>query len=242
MSPTVDLAALADRLPRSPLTRFAPSPSGYLHLGHIVNAVYVWGTSGAIGGRVLVRIEDHDRERAVGPSGELRYPGTCRERGLPLDEGLGLRVRISPGVDRFVDVRLGPQAQEPAAQCGDLLVRDRVGQWTYQFAVTVDDIDQQVDLVIRGEDLLASTGRQIQLARRLGRDRPTVFLHHPLLYGTPGVKLSKSNRDSGVRELRAAGATPADVLGLAAARCGLLTAPRPIDRASLADLVTGRLR
>ena len=59
-----------------------------------------------------------------------------------------------PGVDRFDDLRLGRQVQEPAEQCGDLLVRDRLGHWTYQFAVVVDDMEQGVDVVIRGEDLL----------------------------------------------------------------------------------------
>lgn len=60
----LDLHALRARLPHSPLTRFAPSPTGYLHLGHVVNAIYVWGLAGALGGRVLLRIEDHDRLRS----------------------------------------------------------------------------------------------------------------------------------------------------------------------------------
>ncbi len=100
---------------------------------------------------------------------ELRYPGTCRDRGLAEAPGVGLRVRLEPSVERFVDLRLGPQEQRPSEQCGDLLVRDRDGNWTYQFAATVDDYVQGVTLVIRGVDLLASTGRQIQLARLLGR-------------------------------------------------------------------------
>src|SRR5262245_33845733 len=49
--------------PVSPITRFAPSPTGYLHLGHVVNAIYVWGVAGALGGAVLLRLEDHDRTR-----------------------------------------------------------------------------------------------------------------------------------------------------------------------------------
>ena len=93
----------------------------------------------------------------------------------------------------------------PAAQCGDLLVRDRLGQWTYQFAVTVDDWLEEVDLVVRGEDLLESTGRQLRLARLLGRTAPIRYLHHPLIHGPTGAKLSKANRDTGIRELRAGG-------------------------------------
>src|SRR3954471_12345465 len=62
--PSIDLARLAARLPARPLTRFAPSPTGYLHLGHVANAVHVWGLARAHGGRVLLRIEDHDRGRS----------------------------------------------------------------------------------------------------------------------------------------------------------------------------------
>ena len=61
--PPVALGALEARLPRTPLTRFAPSPTGYLHLGHVVNAIWVWGLARALEGRVLLRIEDHDRGR-----------------------------------------------------------------------------------------------------------------------------------------------------------------------------------
>jgi glutamyl/glutaminyl-tRNA synthetase len=80
-----------------------------------------------------------------------------------------------------------------------------------EFAVTVDDLRQGVALVIRGEDLIGSTGRQIRLARMLGRSEPPVFLHHPLILKADGAKLSKAAGDTGVRELRAAGATPAEV-------------------------------
>jgi glutamyl-tRNA synthetase/glutamyl-Q tRNA(Asp) synthetase len=291
-----DVAALAARLPARPRTRFAPSPTGYLHLGHIVNAIYTWGLARALGGEVLLRIEDHDRERsrpenvrailddlawlglepdaaevlqsdresiyeralasldaqglvyacacsrreiehASGTTGEeLRYAGTCRALALPRGSGRGLRVRIDAGAEVFDDALMGRQEQHPIGQTGDLLIRDRGGQWTYQFAVTVDDMEQQVDLVIRGVDLLASTGRQTRLARLLGRPTPPVFLHHPLLFSRPGVKLSKSNRDTGLRELRAAGASSADVLGLAATRCGLLDAARPIRVSDLPAL------
>ena len=124
---------------------------------------------------------------------------------------------MGPGVETFDDLRLGPRGQDPSAQCGDLLLRDRRGNWTYQFAVTVDDWQQGVDLVIRGEDLLASTGRQIRLARLLGRERPPQFLHHALIMKSPDQKLSKSDRDTGVRELRASGWTPQAVVDAALA-------------------------
>jgi glutamyl-Q tRNA(Asp) synthetase len=266
------LARLGARLPPRPLTRFAPSPTGYLHLGHVVNALWVWGVARALGGRVLLRIEDHDATRcrpeferalledlewlgflpdAAAPrqsdstaaysdavsrlsaahhvygcecsrrtiarevddvfGEETRYPGRCRHLGLMPGKGRGTRVELGPGGEEFEDALLGPQAQDPDGQCGDLLLRDRLGQWTYQFAVTVDDLRQGVELVIRGVDLLGSTGRQMRLARMLGRTGPAVFLHHPLIVKPDGAKLSKAAGDTGVRELRGAGAAPEDV-------------------------------
>jgi len=267
------------------LTRFAPAPTGWLHLGHVMNAELVWGAARARNGRVLLRLEDHDRTRCrpeyeagilddldwvgfvpdIFPTSafragrcdgrqsdrearyraavevlraqglvygcdcsrrqiagsreapgeereaELRYGGRCRDRGIGLKDGVGWRVHMDPGVERFVDERLGPQAQDPSEQCGDVLIRDRHGNWTYQLCVTVDDWQQGIDLVIRGEDLLASTGRQIRLARLLGRDRAPTFLHHPLIMKSASQKLSKSDGDSGIRELRVRGWTPEQV-------------------------------
>jgi glutamyl-tRNA synthetase/glutamyl-Q tRNA(Asp) synthetase len=289
------LARLRDRLDGAPVTRFAPSPTGRLHLGHIVNAIYVWGVARALGGVVRLRIEDHDRERsrteydrgifedlewlgflpdaaerqsdhvdrywdalrrlsdadlvywcdcsrqriarnARGTATELRYDARCRNRGLGPGPNRGIRVHMDEGDEVFEDALVGPIWQAPAHQCGDLLVRDRVGNWTYQFAVAVDDLVENVTLVIRGQDLLDSTGRQIRLARLLGRDRPAVFLHHPLLHGADGEKLSKSNHDTGICELREAGVAADDVIGRAAAAAGLIDRPRPIAARDVAEL------
>jgi glutamyl-Q tRNA(Asp) synthetase len=255
-------------------TRFAPAPTGHLHIGHVVNALYVWETARREGGRVLLRIEDHDRQRsrpeyeasiledlawlgftpdgplvrqsergpvydtaldrlrtqglvyacectrreisaATSSGTELRYPGTCATKALPESPERALRIRLAPSLERFDDLLQGPQEQRPSEQCGDLLARDRNGFWTYQFAVTVDDMEQGVNLVIRGLDLLASTGRQIQLARLLGRTEPPRFMHHPLVMKSPAQKVSKSDGDTGLRQMRAAGMTPSDVLSLA---------------------------
>jgi glutamyl-Q tRNA(Asp) synthetase len=253
------------------ITRFAPSPTGYLHLGHVVNAIYVWGLARAGGGRVILRIEDHDRKRSrpayeaalledldwLGfvpdegrhpPSrqsdrsavyadalaaldrdglvyactcsrqqvGGKPYDGRCRERGLSRGAGAGLRVRLDG---------------EPS---GDLLIRDRDGHWTYQFAVTVDDLVQGITLVVRGQDLADSTSRQVALARRLGRTEPPVFVHHPLIVDICGRKLSKSAGDTGIRELRAAGLPPEAVIGRAAAAAGLIDSPVQISAANVA--------
>jgi len=282
------LARLRERLDGAPVSRFAPSPTGRLHLGHIVNAIYVWGVARALGGVVRLRIEDHDRERSrtefdrgiiedldwlgflpdaterqsdhadrywdalgrlrdAGPvywcgcsrqriareagqnASELRYDGYCRDRALGPGPNRGIRLRLEEGAEAFDDALLGPIRQAPARQCGDLLVRDRVGNWTYQFAVTVDDIVDNVTLVIRGQDLLDSTGRQIRLARLLGRKQPPVFLHHPLVRGADGEKLSKSNHDTGICELRDAGVPPVEVIGRAAAAAGLIDRARPLS-------------
>ena len=100
---------------------------------------------------------------------ETRYSGRCRGRRLDPSSTLARRVVMHPGLEQFEDLALGAQEQSPADQCGDFLLRDRLGNWTYQFAVTVDDFDQDVTLVVRGEDLLGSTGRQVRLARLIGR-------------------------------------------------------------------------
>ena len=290
------------------VTRFAPAPTGFLHLGHVLNAIWVWGLASAADGRVLLRIEDHDRQRsrreyesailedlewlgfipddppfaafrsgvchgrqsdrtegyeaalaklhargliyacecsrkeiaaAAGdaPGDEPRYPGTCANKNLPLDGGLGLRVRLAPSVERFDDGLKGPQEQQPSEQCGDMLVRDREGNWTYQFVATVDDFAQGITDVIRGEDLLPSTGRQIQLARLLGRDVPPRFVHHGLIMRSPTQKLSKSDGDSGVRDLRARGWSAEEVIGEAARLGGLTNGRRPIAASHASTLV-----
>jgi len=290
-----------------PVSRFAPAPTGLLHLGHVVNAIYVWGLTRARGGRVLLRIEDHDRqrsraeyERAIlddlawlgfepdlasgplrqsqrhdvyedalqrlraadlvyacecsradirqqagepiaslpNPDSEPPYPGTCARKGLAECEGRGLRVRLAPSVERFLDLRHGPQEQRPFEQCGDLLAKDREGNWTYQFAATVDDLVQRVTLVVRGHDLLASTGRQIQLARLLGRPQPPAYFHHPLVMKTPSRKLSKSDGDSGVRDLRARGWTAERVIGHAAWLGGLLPSNQSIAAAEVSSMMS----
>jgi glutamyl-tRNA synthetase/glutamyl-Q tRNA(Asp) synthetase len=276
------------------ITRFAPAPTGYLHLGHVVNAVVVWGVARACGGRVLLRIEDHDRQRCRpeyeaalledlawlgfapdGPPvrqsergaiyeralehlrfkelvyacacsrGEIassRYPGTCRGRGVVERQGVALRVRLEPSVERFVDLRRGPQEQKPHEQCGDLVIRDRDGNWSYQFAATVDDLVQGVTHVIRGDDLLESTGRQLQLSRLLGRQIPPRFLHHPLIMKSASQKLSKSDRDTGVRDLRASGRSAESVIGEAAARAGLIAANRDVHAHDVSTIISENWR
>jgi glutamyl/glutaminyl-tRNA synthetase len=95
----VDLPVLARRLPPRPLTRFAPAPTGYLHLGHAANAVWVWGVAGALGGRVLLRIEDHDRGRCR-PAYDRALLEDLAWLGLRPDQG---PVRQSEGGSAYDD-------------------------------------------------------------------------------------------------------------------------------------------
>ena len=169
-------------------------------------------------------------------AGEVPYSGRCRDRGLAPGPGRGLREVIEPGEETFTDLLLGEQRQDPSRQCSDLLLRDRLGNWTYQFAVVVDDLRHGVTTVIRGEDLLASTGRQIRLARILGREEPPVFAHHPLILKPSGDKLSKANRDTAVRELRASGLTAPAVIGRAALAVGLIREFRQVRAGEVEEL------
>ena len=185
--------------------------------------------------------KDLEREGGDEPDRETRYGGRCRSLRLTPGPGVGLRLGIELGEESFDDLIVGPRRQDPAAQCGDLLIRDRLGNWTYQFAVVVDDLAQGIDLVIRGEDLLESTGRQLRLARLLGRKRPPRHAHHTLIRHPGGQKLSKANRDTSLRELRGAGCSAADLIGRAAVLAGLIPAPMPISVQELGSLFSGRL-
>lgn len=277
-------------------TRFAPSPTGYLHLGHVLHMLYVWGIARAKGGRVVARIEDHDQSRnrpeyepailadmqwlgfvpdmgisatnapTLSPyrqsnctqrydealrllsekglvygcecsrreilekqpdgCGELCYPGSCAEKNLPL-EGNTVRFRIPDGDLSFRDLALGDVCQTAREQCGDFSLRDRNGQWTYQFCCVCDDIQQGINLVVRGEDLLSSTGRQIWLFQALEHSAPNYF-HHPLVCDTQGQKLSKRQRSESITLMREAGISANEIMGRAAFAGGLISKHQPL--------------
>jgi glutamyl/glutaminyl-tRNA synthetase len=143
-------------------------------------------------------------------------PGACRGRSL---DGPVLRVAQGGGRETWMDVAVGPCAGD-VVDAGDLAVRDRDGNWTYGFTVVVDDRHEDVDLVIRGRDLLHATATQIRLGRLLGRAAPPAFLHHPLILRPDGRKLSKSSGDTAVRELRDAGRSAEEVIAMAAEASG----------------------
>lgn len=276
--------------------RFAPSPTGALHLGHLQTLLLGWLQIRGAGGRFVLRIEDIDPSRtrpgateaiiedmrwlgfdwdegpgvggpaspylqsqrlalyeealarlrartyrctctrkearaaSGGPepvSGEWPYPGICREGESHPDGLASLRIRVDEGVVSWEDGWLGSQSQEPSRVCGDFILRSKAGDPTYQLAVVVDDIAMGVTEVLRGEDLLHSTARQILLYQWLGAEVPR-FSHVPLRRDETGQRLAKSRGSRGLSELREEGADPRVVLGGIAVDLGLLDAPERV--------------
>ncbi|WBY01559.1 tRNA glutamyl-Q(34) synthetase GluQRS [Ramlibacter tataouinensis] len=122
---------------------------------------------------------------------EAPYPGTCRQ-GLRGRAARAWRLRVPDGTVHWTDRRLGPQQQDVAREVGDFVLRRADGLWAYQLAVVVDDADQAITHVVRGEDLADNTARQLVLQRALGLPHPA-WLHTPLVRGADGEKLSKQN-------------------------------------------------
>ena len=274
-------------------TRFAPSMTGYLHLGHLYHLLWVYAYAERMGAPVFLRIEDHDRSRArlsyekalfadlaafgikwkgdvlrqqddltfydqrlaflvkagvvygcrcsrrelinLQPAGisERVCPGRCSDMKLPL-KGHTVRFRMASYRIKFNDGWLGWQEQVPAQQCGDFAIRDRTGQYTYQFCCVCDDIRQEIRHVVRGEDLLSSTGRQIQLFDAFGMPPPS-YLHHPLLCDEAGNKLSKRQHTCSLRSRLEEGSSPEQLLGEAV---GLQS---PMSLASAIECVSAKM-
>jgi len=279
--------------------RFAPSPTGRLHLGNARTALLAWLQARAAGGRFLLRIEDLDRARSradyledllrdleylgltwdeepifqsrrdeayreaiatlsamgrtypcfcsraeiahaasapqeAGDDGP-RYPGTCA--ALSQTEAAARASRRAPalrfcaleGSLRFEDAIHGAQSQDVAEEVGDFVVQRNDGVASYQLAVVVDDAHSGITDVLRGEDLLSSTARQLQLYRALSHSPPR-FAHVPLLMEPSGKRLAKRNGVFAVAELRAARVPPERIIALLAAWSGLgQQAARAVD-------------
>ncbi|MBO7384219.1 MAG: hypothetical protein J6U07_06410 [Fibrobacter sp.] len=283
--------------------RFAPSPTGYLHEGHLLSALYVWAAAQKWGLHIHLRIEDHDQSRArpeyiqsiyedlswfgfswdsqsiqsergriyeaalqklkaqnlVYPcycsrkqlenenpkseTGEIVYKGKCREQGSAsaIDTPHNLRVKIADKVIEWHDLRLGDFSENPKFQCGDFPIKDRDNQWTYQFAVCVDDIDEGITHVVRGEDIRSSTARQIELMGLLGRTSPPVYYHHPLIVDTSGKKLSKREMAHSLRQDKNAGISPKSLLGKVCFEAHLQPQNTPITLQQALNLAADRL-
>jgi glutamyl-tRNA synthetase len=284
-----------------PTGRFAPSPTGPLHVGNLRTALLAWLFARSSGSTFLVRIEDLDRAAARehhvrahladlkalgldwdgevvrqshrfdryeaaldrlaadgllypcycsrrevfaavsaphGPQpGGGAYPGTCRDL-TPRDRA----AREAGGRRPAWRVRAGGQRVEVVdrlhggfdAVVDDFVVRRADGAPAYQLAVVVDDADQRVGEVVRGDDLLDSTPRQAWLGRRLELPIPT-YAHVPLVLGADGERLAKRHGAVTLSDLAAAGASPVSVLTSMAVSLGLAVAGEA-DAAATAGL------
>jgi glutamyl-tRNA synthetase len=166
-----------------------------------------------------------------------RYPGTCRDLSAAERAARppAWRFRVPEGAVAFADGLRGPQSVDVAAEVGDFVVARADGVPAYQLAVVVDDAAMEVTDVVRGDDLLPSTARQILLYRALGAEPPR-FAHVPLVVGPDGERLAKRHGALSLGELRERGADPRAVCALLAALSGL--AP-PGTVCSPHDLVPG---
>lgn len=256
-------------------TRFAPSPTGTLHLGSVRTALFSWLYARHHGGEFVLRIEDTDRERSTeenvqaildgmawlgldadeGPlyqterlaryrevidawvgegkayrcyctreeldqlraeqmeRGEkTRYDGRCRERTEPR-EGVSPVVRFRNPLEGqvLVEDQVRGQVVFDNAELDDLIIARSDGTPTYNFSVIIDDYDMGITHVIRGDDHLNNTPRQMNMLQALGAE-PPVYAHLPMILGPDGAKLSKRHGAVDIREYREQGYLPAAML------------------------------
>jgi glutamyl-tRNA synthetase len=249
---------------QAPRFRFAPSPTGALHIGGARTALYNWLLARGSGGTLVLRIEDTDRERSTPENVEqildaLRYleldwdegplsqyerrdrhrevlrelidggyayydPSTAADvkawkeahggsgyRGEPSDEdGAAIRLRVPDEGETVVDDAIrGPVRFENSTQ-DDFVIARGDGTPLYNLAVAVDDGDMGITDVVRGDDHLSNTPKQLLVLRALGAD-PPAYAHLPLLHSPSGGKLSKREDAASVQELRDGGYLPAAV-------------------------------
>ncbi len=140
----------------------------------------------------------------------------------PFEEAAGMNWRFvtPPGQVAFVDEFAGDQRHEPARTVGDFVIWTRRGQPAYQLAVVVDDHRQGVTHVVRGDDLLDSTARQLLLYRALGLTPEPAYLHLPLVRGPDGRRLAKRHGDTRIDSYRSRGVSPERIIALLARWCG----------------------
>jgi glutamyl-Q tRNA(Asp) synthetase len=169
--------------------------------------------------------------RARPRHGDLVYPGTCRS-GLHGKEPRAWRFQVSGGTVAWTDRRTGVHLQDVAKEVGDFVLKRADGLFAYQLAVVEDDAEQGITHVVRGEDLVDNTPRQLLLQRALGYAQPS-YLHAPLVLGANGEKLSKQNGASALDlpDPRAAIAAAAAVLDISL-----------VPQASLGDMLAQAVR
>lgn len=167
----------------------------------------------------------------------LLYPGTCSDfrPGTPIKtDDHCWRLRVSDTKLEFDDAVLGKQVCNPARELGDFPITTKSDQVTYQLAVVVDDILQQADMVVRGNDLIASTFRQLELYQHLGHPPPR-YAHVPLVLGKDGRRLAKRHGDTRLSHYRNLGIRPETIVGWAAHSLGLIDQQEPCKASDLTD-------
>lgn len=180
------------------------------------------------------RAELHAAEAPRLSDGGFLYAGACRRlRDEQIKERIALRrpcyrVEVPDCAIGFTDLLAGQTVQNLKAECGDFMLRRSDGDYAYQFAVSVDDGESGVSEVVRGNDLLSSTPRQIWLMRLLGYT-PPVYCHIPLVCDGSGRKLSKSEGDSAARWIETY--PPERLLGFLAYSSGIIE----VNRAAALD-------
>jgi len=180
-----------------------------------------------------------------GPDG-ARYNGTCRGRFRSLEEAAAasgrpaaLRLIVEPGPVAYVDAFHGRQSFDVAAESGDFVVGKGTGDAAYQLAVVVDDAAMRMTELVRGDDLLPSTSRQLLLYRALGLEaRIPAFCHVPLVVGPDGKRLAKRHGDTTLARYFKAGVAPERIVGLLASWLGIdgLHEAHPKDLIATFDL------
>jgi glutamyl/glutaminyl-tRNA synthetase len=218
--------------------RFAPSPTGFLHIGGVRTALFNWLFARHEGGELLLRIENTDTSREVEESVE-QIQRSLRWLGLDWDGPVELQLDSLPrheaaarlllaeghayeddGAIRFRMPDEGTTEWEDAIKgrisyanekLEDLVLLRSDGRPTYNLAAAVDDADSGITHVIRGEDHVPNTPKQIRILEALGREVP-VYAHVPNVFGTDGRKLSKRHGAVSVEEFRAQGYLPAALM------------------------------
>ncbi|HEY8083170.1 MAG TPA: glutamate--tRNA ligase [Solirubrobacterales bacterium] len=245
--------------------RFAPSPTGALHIGGARTALYNWLATRHSGGELVLRIEDTDRERSTeenveqildamrwlelswdeGPVSQAsrserhgealkrlldsgaayRDSATAKEveawkqehgadrgyRGEPTDEpGAAVRLRVPDEGETVVEDLIRGPVSFPNRSYDDFVIARGDDSVLYNFAVAVDDAEMEITHVVRGDDHLSNTPKQLLVLAALGHAPPR-YAHLPLLHGPDGRKLSKRHGAASVQELRDAGYLPAAV-------------------------------
>lgn len=255
-------------------TRFAPSPTGYLHVGGARTALFSWLHARKHGGRFILRIEDTDLERSTSESinailegmtwlgleydegpfyqtdrferyneviqelldkglayrcncakerleslreGQMqrrekpRYDGHCRDRRVSPDEPHVVRFRNPLHGIVVVDDIIRGKVVYQNEELDDLVLRRTDGAPTYNLSVVVDDSDMKITHVIRGDDHLNNTPRQINILRAMGNE-PPMYAHVPMILGDDGSRLSKRHGAVSVMEYRKQGVLPEALL------------------------------